>query len=205
MAIVNNFTHKAKNENHIYQISGLKTHIEIGALTYLGLTTIYDYSDTLPPQSGAGNISIGKATSIGENISFILFGNHRYNKITTSPLSSLIDANQSIPMPPYPAEKISIGNDVWIGNNVTILSNTSIGDGSVIGANAVVSKNIPPYSVAIGNPIQVISKRFTEDQITRFLKIAWWNWPLHKIKENASNLINGNIDAFLDQHDSNIN
>ena len=64
-------------------------------------------------------------------------------------------------MPPYPAEKISIGNDVWIGNNVTILSNTSIGDGSVIGANAVVSKNIPPYSVAIGNPIQVISKRFT--------------------------------------------
>ena len=54
MAIVNNFSHKAKNENHIYQISGLKTHIEIGALTSLGLSTIYDYSDTLPPNQGRG-------------------------------------------------------------------------------------------------------------------------------------------------------
>ena len=202
MAIVNNFSHNAKNENHIYQISGLTTHIEIGALSYLGLSTIYDYSDTLPPQSGAGTISIGKANSIGENVSFILFGNHRYNKITTSPLSSLIDVNQLISIPPYPAETISIGNDVWVGNNVTILSNTSIGDGAVIGANAVVSKNIPPYCVAVGNPIRVISKRFTEDQIASLIKIAWWNWPLYKIKENASNLINENIDTFLKLHDS---
>ena len=49
MAIVNNFSHTAKNENHVYQIDGLNTHIEVGALSYLGLSTIYDYSDTLPP------------------------------------------------------------------------------------------------------------------------------------------------------------
>lgn len=200
MAIVNNFSHTAKNENHIYQIDGLNTHIEVGALSYLGLSTIYDYSDTLPPHSGVGKITIGKATSIGENISFILFGNHRYNKVTTSPLSTLIDGNHKN-LIPYPAETISIGNDVWVGNNATILSNVLIGDGSVIGANAVVSKNIPPYCVAVGNPIRVISKRFTEDQIARLIKIAWWNWPLNKIKENASNLINENIDAFLALHD----
>lgn len=100
MAIVNNFSHTAKNSNHVYQIDRLNTHIEIGALSYLGLSTIYDYSDTLPPQSGVGKITIGKATSIGENISLILFGDHGYNKVTTSPLSSLIDDNQKIFIPP---------------------------------------------------------------------------------------------------------
>ncbi len=100
MAIVNNFSHPAKNNDHVYQIDGLNTRIEIGALSYLGLSTIYDYSDTLPPQSGVGKITIGKATSIGENISLILFGNHRYNKVTTSPLSSLIDDNQKNLIPP---------------------------------------------------------------------------------------------------------
>lgn len=200
MAIINNFTHKAKDENHIYQVSGLTTSIEIGALSYLSLSTIYDYSDTLPPNSEPGKISIAKATSIGENVSFVLFGNHNYKKITTSPLSPLINLNQSIPLPPYPAEKILIGNDVWIGNNVTILSNTVIGDGSIIGANAVVSKNIPPYSVAIGNPIRIISKRFTEEQITCLLKIEWWNWSLQKIKENASTLITEDIAYFIKLH-----
>lgn len=155
----------------------------------------------MPPNSDPGKILIAKATSIGENISFVLFGNHNYKKITTSPLSPLTNLNQSIPLLPYPAEKIIIGNDVWIRNNVTILSNAVIGDGSVIGANAVVSKGIPPYSVAIGNPIRVISKRFTEEQITCLLEIEWLNWSLQKIRENASTLITEDIDQFIKLHD----
>jgi maltose O-acetyltransferase len=54
---------------------------------------------------------------------------------------------------------VTIGNDVWIGARVIILPGVTIGEGSVIGAGAVVSKDIPPYSVAVGNPIRVVKNR----------------------------------------------
>jgi len=39
------------------------------------------------------------------------------------------------------------------------LPGITIGEGSVIGAGAVVAKDIPPYSIAIGNPVKVIRNR----------------------------------------------
>lgn len=51
---------------------------------------------------------------------------------------------------------ISIGDDSWIGIGSTILPNVKIGKHCVIGANSVVTKDIPDYSVAVGNPAKVI-------------------------------------------------
>lgn len=51
---------------------------------------------------------------------------------------------------------IHIGDNVWIGDKATILPNVSIGNGAIIAANAVVTKDVPPYSVAAGNPAKVI-------------------------------------------------
>ena len=38
-----------------------------------------------------------------------------------------------------------------------------IGEGCVIGAGSVVTKNIPPYSIAVGNPCKVIRNRKNGD------------------------------------------
>lgn len=54
---------------------------------------------------------------------------------------------------------VIIEDDVWIGSRVTILPGVRIGTGSIIGASAVVSKDIPPYSTAVGNPAQVVKSR----------------------------------------------
>lgn len=51
---------------------------------------------------------------------------------------------------------ITVGNDVWIGANVCVLPGVTIGDDCVIGAGSVVVKDIPPHSVAVGNPCRVI-------------------------------------------------
>ena len=51
---------------------------------------------------------------------------------------------------------VVIGNNVWIGDKATILPGVIIGDGAVIGANSVVTKDIPPYSIACGNPARII-------------------------------------------------
>lgn len=51
---------------------------------------------------------------------------------------------------------IIIGKNVWIGGNSTILAGVTIGDGATIGAGSVVTKDIEPYSVAVGVPARVI-------------------------------------------------
>ncbi|HKB45188.1 MAG TPA: DapH/DapD/GlmU-related protein [Chitinophagaceae bacterium] len=57
--------------------------------------------------------------------------------------------------------EVYIGDGTWIGENVCILG-ASIGKNCVIGANAVVTKNIPDYSIAVGNPAKII-KRYCFD------------------------------------------
>jgi acetyltransferase-like isoleucine patch superfamily enzyme len=54
------------------------------------------------------------------------------------------------------AQGITIGNDCWIGGNVVILVGVKIGDGCTVGAGSVVTKDIPPFSVAVGSPARVI-------------------------------------------------
>lgn len=54
---------------------------------------------------------------------------------------------------------IVIEDNVWIGHGATIISGAHIGEGCVVGANAVVAGEIPPYSVVIGNPTQIVSNR----------------------------------------------
>jgi acetyltransferase-like isoleucine patch superfamily enzyme len=56
------------------------------------------------------------------------------------------------------ARPVTIGNDCWIGGQTTILPGVTIGNGCTIGAGSVVTKDIPPFSVAIGSPARVIKK-----------------------------------------------
>lgn len=63
----------------------------------------------------------------------------------------------------YPIEAVAkadivIEDDVWIGYGVIILKGVRIGRGSIIGAGSVVTGNIPPSSVAAGNPATVVRK-----------------------------------------------
>lgn len=54
------------------------------------------------------------------------------------------------------ARPITIGNGVWLGGNVVVLPGVTIGNRAVIGAGSVVTKDIPPDTVAVGNPCNVI-------------------------------------------------
>lgn len=54
------------------------------------------------------------------------------------------------------AYPIRVGNNVWIGAQVCVLPGVTIGDNCVIGAGSVVTRNIPPFSLAVGNPCRVI-------------------------------------------------
>lgn len=60
---------------------------------------------------------------------------------------------------------IVIEEDVWIGANVTILSGVIVGRGATVGAGSICVKNIPPYSIVLGNPAKVIGFNFSPDEI----------------------------------------
>lgn len=49
-----------------------------------------------------------------------------------------------------------IDDDVFIGVNSVVLMGVKIGKGSIVGAGSVVVNDIPPYSIALGNPAKVV-------------------------------------------------
>jgi acetyltransferase-like isoleucine patch superfamily enzyme len=74
---------------------------------------------------------------------------------------------------------VVIGNDVWIGQGVFIKSGVTIGDGAIIGARSVVTKDIPPYSIAVGSPAKVLRQRFDDALIERMTRVEWWKYNLY--------------------------
>jgi acetyltransferase-like isoleucine patch superfamily enzyme len=55
---------------------------------------------------------------------------------------------------------VRICRHAWIGNGSYIMKGVTIGEGAIVGANSVVISNIPPYSLAMGNPAEVILRNF---------------------------------------------
>lgn len=51
---------------------------------------------------------------------------------------------------------IKICDKAWLGFGVTVLNGVTIGEGAIIGAQSVVREDIPPYSIAYGNPARVV-------------------------------------------------
>ena len=154
----------------LYHISNSK----IGDYTYIAMNSFISTT------------TIGKFCSIGPN--FICgWGIHPLNGISTSPMfystrkQNGITLSRKDKIDEY--KPIIIGNDVFIGANVTVLDGVNIGDGAVIGAGAVVSKDIPPYAIAVGCPIEIKKYRFNSETIDAFKRIEWWNYDENSLKD----------------------
>jgi len=139
------------------------------------------------------DLYVGAFSSIGENVTIFLGGNHRYDWITTYPFPFKWDCAKYIPNARPSNGDVVIGNDVWVGNNSTIMSGVTIGDGAVIATRSVITKNVLPYAVMGGNPAKLIKMRFKDEDIAFLLKLKWWNWSEEKIKEKIDILMSPDI------------
>ena len=113
-------------------------YIEIGKLAYIGPSTCI---------AGPGPVTIGNYCLISSGCG-IYGNNHIFN-----------DPEILIREQGFTNKGITIEDDCWLGTGVKVLDGVTIGKGSIIGASAVVTKDIPPYSIAVGIPARVIAKR----------------------------------------------
>ena len=149
--------------------------LTIGECTY-GMPTVIKY------RGDKNRVIIGKFCSIADQVTIFVGGNHRTDWVSTYPFRVMFDLPGKF-QNGHPAScgDVIIGSDVWIGYNATILSGRTIGHGAVIAAQSVVSRDVPPYIVVGGNPAKMIKQRFSDEQISALLEIAWWDWPLNDI------------------------
>ena len=102
--------------------------------------------------SGVSSIRIGKRVLIAANC-YITDHDHKWQDVETT----AIDNKFLI------ARETTVGDDVWLGEKVIVLKGVSVGSNSIIGSGSVVTKDVPPFSVAVGNPARVI-KRFDHEE-----------------------------------------
>lgn len=67
---------------------------------------------------------------------------------------------QTAPVDLRDIRPVRICRYAWIGNGCHIMKGVTIGEGAVIGANSVVISDIPPYSLAMGNPAEVYFRNY---------------------------------------------
>ena len=169
-----------------------KENIRIGPWTY-GEPVIHRWSKKY-------RVEIGSFCSIAENVHLVVDGNHRTEWISTYPFGRLLEGFPSNPSHPAGKGDMLIGHDVWIGRSALILPGVEIGSGAVIAAGSVVTRSVRPYEIVGGNPAASLGFRFSPAAIDALLEIAWWEWPLKKIRQELELLESGRIDEFIDRH-----
>ncbi|MEI6575322.1 MAG: acyltransferase [Bacteroidota bacterium] len=109
--------------------------VKIGDRTRIGLGSVL-----------IGPVEIGNDVRLAQNV--VMSGlNHNYEDVSKS------ISQQGVSMKP-----ILISDETWIGANVFISAGVTIGKHCVVAGGSVVTKNVPDYSIVVGNPAKVIKQ-----------------------------------------------
>ncbi|MEG0759224.1 MAG: CatB-related O-acetyltransferase [Raoultibacter sp.] len=144
------------------------------------------------------HLMIGKFCAIASGTKFIMgSANHRMSSISTYPFNVFGGAWTENTPPhlsqlPFKGDTV-IGNDVWIGRDCVIMPGVKIGNGAIVAAYSVVTKDIEPYTIVGGNPIQFIKKRFDDELTNLLLRLCWWDFEPNKLSEFLPMLCNSNL------------
>ncbi|HPE35179.1 MAG TPA: acyltransferase [Bacteroidales bacterium] len=157
---VNPFIHKKGKGSVIRRRSRIDVfpwkRFEIGKLTTIeDFTTINNGSGDVilgdRVRVGIGSVIIGPVTmgngsGLGQHV-FVAGFNHGYE-----------DGTKNSSLQPLNIKPVIIEEEAHIGANSVVTAGVRIGKRSQVGAGSVVTKDIPPFSVAVGNPARVIKQ-----------------------------------------------
>ena len=107
------------------------------------------------------NVKIGNYVKIQNNVS-VYEGVELEDYVFCGP--SMVFTNIKTPRSEYPQNgsqyysKTLVKKSASIGANVTIVCGVTIGEYALIGSGTVVTKDVPPFSLVVGNPGKIIGK-----------------------------------------------
>jgi acetyltransferase-like isoleucine patch superfamily enzyme len=117
----------------------------------------------IPPfyTAGGSEIRIGRNVFVNQNCTFYdLGGLDIADDVLIGPNVSLITTSHSLD--PARRRSVTIGKpikierNVWIAAGATIIGGVTVGENSVVAAGSVVTRDVPPNTLAGGNPARVI-------------------------------------------------
>ena len=124
--------------------------IEIGDYCYVGEGSRLWSSASIK----VGNrVLISHGVNIHDNTSHSLSARSRHEHI-----KQIYSVGHPAVLKDVPASPIVIEDDAWLGFNSTVLRGVTIGMGAIVGAASVVTKDVPPFSIVVGNPAKVIGQ-----------------------------------------------
>lgn len=110
---------------------------------------------------------IGNRVDIGHNVAFMINQEVVIEDDVNMASNCRIADNDAHPrdlearirdLPPGPEEikPVRICRGAWIGHGCYVMKGVTIGEGAIIGSNSVVVTDIPPFTIAMGNPARVV-------------------------------------------------
>jgi len=102
----------------------LVLHCAKGAELSIGTLSVFNYGSFLRADR---SVRIGERCMFGSMVHI-----HDHSRERTAP--------------------IVIADDVWVAHGAVIEPGVTIGEGSVVAAGSVVTSDVPPFSLAVGNP-----------------------------------------------------
>lgn len=165
---VNPFIHKKGKKASIKW----QTRIDVMPFNQFNLGDYSTIEDFCTINNGVGDVIIGNHSLVGMGntiIGPVKIGNHvifAQNIVASGLNHTYTDVNKPIHEQAITTSLIVVEDECWIAANVVITAGVTIGKHSVVAAGSIVTKNIPPYSLVVGNPARVI-KRYD------FIKQEW--------------------------------
>lgn len=175
---------------------------EVGAYTSIVESSLGDYS-YIVQQCQVIYSTIGKFCSIASYVR-LNPGNHPIDRPSSHHMTyrakmfGFADKDEQDFFDWRREHHVTVGHDVWIGHNATLMPGVSVGNGAVIGSGSVVTKDVAPYSVAVGVPAKPIRQRFEDDVIEKLERMAWWDWSRETLEERFLDF--RDMDVFLEKY-----
>ena len=138
------------NNTKIWHFSHIQSNVSIGKNCSLGQNV-----------NVANNVKIGNNVKIQNNVS-VYEGVELEDYVFCGP--SMVFTNIKIPRSEFPQRgskyylKTLVKKSASIGANATIICGVTIGEYALIGSGAVVTKDVPAFTLVVGNPARAICK-----------------------------------------------
>lgn len=168
---VSHWNIKADGKNNVVEVKN-GTHVMYGGINIIGDNNqvVYDGCLAMINCLIRGNnckVTVGKGALLDEDTTIICMGQGNTVTIDAECMfadkveiwasdTHLITDLQGNPL--NPSKPVCIEKHVWLGKGVCVMKGVTIGEHSVVGLGSIVTKDIPPHTIAAGNPAKVVKE-----------------------------------------------